>query len=162
MPSYIELTQGQTAIVDDEFVGELEKYRWFARKDHNQYYAQGKQRPTKKNGKYVQMHRLVLHLAGIEPGTHVDHRDRNGLNNQLENLRPATASTNAMNSRIARSTCGYKGVTFSRSTGRWQAQIGVNGKRFYLGIHDTPEAAARAYNSAAEVLHGEFACLNNI
>ena len=40
-----------------------------------------------------------------------------------------------------------KGITKVKDT--WQARIGVNGKRIYLGIFSSEENAAKAYNNAA-------------
>lgn len=54
----------------------------------------------------------------------------------------------------------YKGVSFHKLTGRWSAQIGVNRRLHYLGLFDTPEQAAYAYDAAAKEHHGEFARLN--
>jgi hypothetical protein len=76
----------------------------------------------------------------------------------IENLRPATKSQNAANrGKTCNNTSGFKGVWWRRRYRKWQATIGVNGKRFYLGMFDTPEAAHAAYAAAAQRLHGEFA-----
>lgn len=42
----------------------------------------------------------------------------------------------------------------------WQAQISRGGKYEYLGAFQSEEDAARAYDTAAIRVHGEFACLN--
>jgi hypothetical protein len=44
--------------------------------------------------------------------------------------------------------------------GRWIAYLNFEGKRQHLGLFDSEEDAARAYNSAAEKIHKEFARLN--
>lgn len=89
----------------------------------------------------------------------VDHRNGNGLDNRRANLRPATKSTNAANSRIrSDNTSGYRGVT--RRGRRWVAQITHAGTHHYLGIFVTPEEGARAYDAAALEHFGEFARLN--
>jgi len=54
---------------------------------------------------------------------------------------------------------GYKGVTLHRK-GKWKAKIQFNKKGIYLGLYDTPEEAAIAYNKAAKEYFGEFAKLN--
>jgi hypothetical protein len=55
-------------------------------------------------------------------------------------------------------TSGYKGVQKSRK--RWIARIMVNGKHIGLGTFDAPEEAARAYDRAAKLYHGDFAVPN--
>lgn len=91
----------------------------------------------------------------------VDHRDGNGLNNQRTNLRQATALQNMWNRRkTAAAASRYKGVTWYRPTKRWTAAIRVGGRVRYLGYFRDEQAAARAYDTAAREVHGEFACLN--
>jgi hypothetical protein len=55
---------------------------------------------------------------------------------------------------------GFKGVDRSVGGTKWRARIMREGKRLFLGNHDTPEEAARAYDAAARELFGEFARLN--
>jgi hypothetical protein len=43
----------------------------------------------------------------------------------------------------------YKGVTFLAKREKWLAQIWHQGKNMNLGLYDSPELAARAYNEAA-------------
>lgn len=50
------------------------------------------------------------------------------------------------------------GVT--KCKGRWMALIREDGTTKYLGNFDTETEAAKAYNVAAERIHGEFANLN--
>lgn len=59
-------------------------------------------------------------------------------------------------------TSGFKGVTLHKSTGHWEAKLGLNGKVKYLGVFETPVAAAVAYDSAAVNFHGEFATTNKM
>jgi hypothetical protein len=82
-----------------------------------------------------------------------------GLNNQRSNLRPATPTQNRYNQPCRKDSCsGFKGVGIRRK--RWLAKIKVDGKTVHLGMFDDKESAARAYDAAARIHHGEFAYLN--
>jgi len=106
-------------------------------------------------------HRLVYLWHHNELPNMVDHIDRNGLNNKIENLRPVTINQNNWNRRSNRGgTSEYKGVSFWQSSKKWHTVLMKNGARYYGGQHETEEAAARAYDQLAIEHHGEHAVLN--
>lgn len=90
----------------------------------------------------------------------VDHIDGDGLNNQEVNLRKATTSQNLMNKRKQLGASIFKGVTRNRN--KWKSVIETKGQQSYLGVFDTEEEAALAYNKAARELFGQFAKLNEV
>jgi HNH endonuclease/AP2 domain len=55
-------------------------------------------------------------------------------------------------------TSGYRGV--KQIGKRWSAGIHTSGRRAHLGMFETPEEAARAYDKAALEAYGESAILN--
>jgi hypothetical protein len=55
---------------------------------------------------------------------------------------------------------GYKGVSWHRQGGKWQAIIKLNRRARYLGLFADPWDAAQAYNDAALAQWGEFALIN--
>jgi len=152
----IKLTQGKFTQVDDSDYEWLNQWKWQAHKDRNTYYAvRASYKPKRKT---ILMHRLILNTP---IGLKSDHGDRNGLNNQRFNLRPATGSQNAMNQKPHSST-GYIGVYVQnkRVNTQFQASIRVNKKNISLGYYKTPEDAARARDRASIKYFGEFANLN--
>jgi hypothetical protein len=150
----IKLTQGKVAIVDDEDFEELNKVKWYAYKGGRTFYAV---RSPIRGKPVIRMHRVLLPEARF-----VDHIDHDGLNNTRANLRAATSAQNSANSRKPQKPghSKFKGVT-KHPHGKWQAQIKADGKYRYLGLFDTEEAAAKAYDDAAHRLFGEFACAND-
>jgi len=156
----IRLTQGKYAIVDPDDYFKLNRYKWYANRDRNTFYALRKF--TQKDGKRrnCYMHREVIK---VPDKMFVDHINRNGLDNRKANLRPATVSQNARNcaKNKSRTFCSkFKGVTWHRGKKYWQAQIVLNQKYIYLGSFKDEVQAAKAYDKAAKKYHGEFAALN--
>jgi hypothetical protein len=152
----IKLSKG-FALVDDEDFCFLNKWKWC----NVRGYAE---RKTIKNGKnfHVRMHRLILGLKNTK-NVEVDHIDRNRSNNQKSNLRICTVSQNHANAIIQkRNKSGFKGVIWRKRAKKWEAQIGVNKKKVYLGIFSDINKAAIAYNDAALKFYGNFSRLNEV
>lgn len=158
----ITLTQGKVALVDDEDFDRLNRHKWYARKyalkNRMTWYAVRNLTVAPGKQTTLQMHREIAAVAGI---CQTDHRDGNGLNNQRENLRPATRRQNQQNQR-KRPDCSsrFKGVCWNEESRKWQANIRVNGYKRYLGLFEVEEDAADAYDEAATRLFGEFALTN--
>lgn len=153
----LPLSKNFVVVVDDED-GDLLETRWRPVTDKwGCSYA-----VASMNGKTVYMHRVILSRVAnrdLERHEQVDHINRNGMDNRRENLRIATSSQNQCNAKCrADSKTGYKGVQKSRN--RWMARIKINGKRYYLGTFNTPQAAHEAYKQKAVELFGEFARFN--
>ena len=109
------------------------------------------------------IHRLLytLFIGSIPDNMVIDHKDRNSLNNSLDNLRLCTQKDNTCNSKPKRAYTKYKGVS-STKQGTYSAHISNRYRKLSLGIFETAEEAALAYNKAAKDLFGEFAYLNNV
>ncbi len=109
----------------------------------------------------VYMHRLIL---GVTLRTQlVDHKDGNGLNNTRENLRECTQAQNNWNASKTSEdkSSKFKGVSLlKRGRKRWHASITHLGKNISLGVHETEEQAAKAYDKKARELRPEFARIN--
>ncbi len=155
MVTEIQLNGDFKAVVDDaDLDALLEAGTWTASKCDNKVYAR-RQFLIGAHSVTVSMHTF---LTGWRL---VDHINGDGLDNRRSNLRPATPSQNLQNTRRPVSnSSGYKGVGFHKASGRWRAYIGIQGRQTSLGYHESPEAAARAYDAAAIEHFGEFARLN--
>lgn len=151
----IPLTGGLVAIVDAEDAARiLGMGAWQAKRSGQTYYAR---KNIWRAGRYmtITMHAVILDVPLV------DHVNGNGLDNRRSNLRPANFAENARNRpRRSDNTSGYKGVSWNRRNGKWQAYIGADRRQISLGHHATAEDAARAYDAAARELHGVFARLN--
>ncbi len=151
--AYIPLTQGKFAVVDAADVPLVEGWNWCAMapltEDGSWYaYSSGKRKL-----------RLHTYLMPAPDGFITDHKDRNGLNCRKNNLRVATYSQNSQNKKRPNIGDGkFKGV--SKHGNKWRTRIKVGNKRFHIGSYESPELAARAYDTAAGRYFGEFAVLN--
>jgi hypothetical protein len=107
--------------------------------------------------KIHQAHRLAwLYVYGNLP-KQLDHINCNKNDNRIENLRPATHSTNGMNRGVqANNKLGFKGVIFHKRDKKFIANIRVLGKQKCLGYFNTAEEAHSAYIKASGELHGQF------
>lgn len=156
----IRLTQGHFSMVPDDNFDELNKHKWMARwsKKSQTFYAV-RHVPGSRQ-KFFLMLRVILSAPyGIE----VDHRDGNGLNNDLDNIRLATKSRNMSNrGPTKKNTSGFKGVYWCKNVKKWRVKIGSEGKLIHLGLYSEILDAAKAANDAALRYHGEFAHLNLI
>lgn len=159
----IPLTRGQFAIVDDADFEWLNKWKWQAQKNATTYYAvRTDYSKGKRNPVLIYMHCEILGLIK-DSAIEGDHRDRNGLNNQRNNLRLATRSQNCANRAVYKKCSSkYNGVGWHKVTNKWSAYIGKDNEQYHLGIFETEIEAAIAYNKAASELFGEFANLNKI
>ena len=73
----------------------------------------------------------------------IDHIDNNKLNNRLDNLQLITQRQNL--SKDKKGLSKYTGVSWSKSSKKWKAQIRVNYKDIYLGLFDNELDSSKSY-----------------
>src|ERR1035437_153618 len=148
----VKLTKGKIALVDDEDFEKLILYKWHANLIEGHWYAY---RTISKDKTIESMHSFILKIKGI------DHINNNGLDNRKENLRGCTQTQNNANmKKQANTSSKYKGVSLFKRDNKWRAKIDCNYICHHLGLYDSEESAALAYNKKAIELFGEFARLN--
>jgi len=149
---------GIEILVDEEFLDELSKKKWYLNKDG---YACCKINENNKK-QTLRIHRLITQAPN---GLQVDHINCNKLDNRLVNLRICNNSQNQINRSkpkgINRSS-QYKGVSFLPKRKLWRARINYHCKNIDIGCFDNEQEAAIAYNKKAKELFGEFSWLNVI
>ena len=105
------------------------------------------------------IHRLVA-LAFIpnpENKPHVDHINNNKIDNNVNNLRWATAKENQYNQKLSKANkCGVKGVCYNKRDKKWRASITVDGIKIHIGSFDTMEEAKQARIKRANKAFGVF------
>ena len=108
----------------------------------------------------VRLHRVVWEISNgpIPDSLEIDHINRNGLDNRLENLRLATRRQQCTN-KSKRQSSPHPAIGIrQRTKNGWYAR--VNGRE--LGKFETIEKAAFAHDVASSHFYGEFAALNNM
>jgi|CXWK01.1.fsa_nt_gi hypothetical protein len=108
-------------------------------------------------GRTYTAHRLAwLYVHGVLPPI-LDHANGDPDDNRIANLRPATRSQNAANSRKREdNTSGYKGV--SRAGNGWVAHVKCGSRKHRSRRYDSPQEAHAKYVEEATKHFGEFAC----
>jgi AP2 domain. len=156
----IQLTNVGFTILDNEDFDKFKHKKW---QRHPAGYAMRCQSLGKKGKhKAILLHREIMDAPD---GTEVDHINGYRQDNTRRNLRLVTKSQNHGNRRIELSrpkTSQFKGVNWDKERGLWKAQIKCGARRYELGRFASEEAAARAYNTAAQKLFGEHTWLNPV
>lgn len=152
----IYLGSGGSFLIDTNLLDEILKFSW----SHDKRYVYRMKTINGKANVKIRLHRQIMRA---EVGQIVDHINGNTFDNRKENLRFCTIQQNQKNRKkrdAHKASSKYKGVSIKGK--RWTVSITHNYKRHYLGIFDTQEQAAAAYNAASEKLHGEYGRKNNV
>lgn len=155
----IPLTKGMVAIVDIDKYEELSKYKWYAQKGNYTFYPA---RRYRENGRrYLMLMSRYVMGCHYGDGIIVDHKNRNGLDNRIVNLRLATRSINNLNCKLrVDNKSGFRGVGWDKQHKKWVAQIRINKTTKKCGRYQTPWEAAIAFDRVAYIYRGDNAQLN--
>ena len=111
----------------------------------------------------IYLHRLIAERFLIDTRSNkknlVGAKNSNKLDCRLENLVWRSRSV-ASRQRKTSSKVGYTGVY--KENNRYRAVISVNRKSVHIGMFDSPEEAALAYNKKSRELYGEDGKINVI
>lgn len=149
MPKKVPLKNGHFAIVDDEDYELVSRYRWHLLPSPN---APGGYAVTK-----MRLHRLILE---VPPDMVVDHINGDPLDNRKCNLRICTNAQNQQNTGSRGGSSRHKGVSFNRKSGKWLGCFLFEGRRYYCGLWDTEDDAAKAVDKKRGEVCGTFASKN--
>lgn len=147
----VALTHGVVAIVDECDYDSVIEHNWHAIRRETTWYA--------RRWDGVWMHNFIM---GNRKGLIIDHINHNGIDNRRANLRLCTHAENCRNKRKTRGTSKYKGVSWNPRKMQWEVRIGHNNKMLWIGYFGEECDAATAYNVAAQLFFGDFACLNPV
>jgi hypothetical protein len=152
-------SDGLSAIVDEDDFEFISSMVWHAipRIKATGYVATQYLIGPYKKLKYA-MHQVIV---GIQPdGIDIDHRDGDGLNNRRANLRVCTRQQNMWNRRKRKGKSPFKGVQLEKGGKQIVACITLDGSRRRIGYFGSEIDAAHAYDEAARLHFGDFACVN--
>ena len=121
--AWLLTSRGIYTLVDLEDLPMLLEYVWHAI-PQNRTQTLWRVRGYKRGG--ASRHRIYLHnlILGCK---HVDHIDRNPLNNTRQNLRPSSPTLNQRN-KMSKSNTGHIGVVWSDKKQYFVAQLSVGPK----------------------------------
>ena len=116
-----------------------------------------KYRRLSYNKKNFLAHRIIIIMEDgfLEDSYEVDHIDRNGINNNIENLRIVKHIDNCRNRGIqSNNKSGHSGITYRKKQNKFVVRIGNKGKQFgsYARLSD---AVSRRLELEAEFKYHE-------
>jgi hypothetical protein len=106
-------------------------------------------------GRTYKSHRLAfLYMTGEFPPHDVDHINGVRDDNRWENLRAVTKSENSRNMKLrSTNTSGHVGVHWHNQKGKWEANYGINNKRYHLGCFADINDAIAARETVSHLFH---------
>ena len=129
---------------EDEVI--IQGHTWSIQKRRNKFYVATSIKGPDGKHRLKSLHSMI---AGTPEGMETDHINGDTLDNRRQNLRVCTNSENQMNrGKPKNNTSGLKGVSFHKSTKKYQAYIYRDGRQIHLGVFDILEEAGRVRDAA--------------
>ncbi len=131
----VPLTKGYIALVNQFDYYKVSTSSWYAHQVKEGTGVVYAIRRIKTDGRQriIKMHREILGILDF-PKISVDHIDMNGLNNCRSNLRLVSGRQNQANigskKKRALIHSKYKGVYFSKVSGKWAASVAARKKKY--------------------------------
>lgn len=110
-------------------------------------------------GRYYEHHLAWLIEHGYWPDE-IDHKDGDGNNNAIDNLRECNRTQNNFNRAANPGESGLKGAYRDHRSLQWYSKIQVRSQVIHLGMFNTAEEAHIAYMEAYDRYADEFAYHN--
>ncbi len=110
------------------------------------------------NGKLWLLHRLIwLMKTGNFPKLYIDHINGIRSDNSWNNLREVNRNQNMQNIHNSHfdSATGLLGVTFDKQSGKYKAQMTVNGEKVLNKLFNTPDEARECYLRVKEEIKND-------
>jgi hypothetical protein len=107
--------------------------------------------------KQFKVHHIVFWLHTGRWPTLLDHKDRNRLNNDFNNLREATRSQNMYNSAHGCNTSGVKNVSWCKTHKKWIVRVTADKQIVFNKAFKSFEEAKEVAAKVTKQFHGEFA-----
>ena len=160
---FIELRNGEKAKIDAEDFDRVSQYKWRVIERKTTHKKTVVTSIRTKNG--VRQLSLGRFLMNPPDGKMVyPRRYQNGFDFRKGNLIVCTMKERQqmLPKRKHPTSSNYKGVTYDKVKKSWRSSLQTDKKNLTIGLFDSEDAAARAYNRAAREAFGEFAYQNQI
>lgn len=95
----------------------------------------------------IKAHQFIWYWVNNQVVECIDHINGIKHDNRICNLRSVSGQQNKFNNKKVR------GYGWHKSTGKWRAMIGINGKSIHLGCFDNEKDAYNAYQEAKVLYH---------
>jgi len=108
-----------------------------------------------QKAKSIYLHRYICDVTNINQT--VDHKDHDGLNNRMSNLRITTVGNNDRHrkSKNSNNKSGYRNVCLVE--GLWVVQISINGKSTRMGSFKDVDKAGAYAEEMRQKYYGKYA-----